>query len=186
GGTGIVLNAGVDMLTITTTDDTVRFNGAVTLASGVTIDTNATGLGGTITFTSAATIDSQTDEHNDLVIDAGSQQVLFNNNLGAVQSRGVFPILKADGGVFFGEADTDQGPGTIGPVAIISTDGAIDIGVAENVIAGAGIVFNAGRQPLRITTTDDTVRLNGAVSLLSSLDINTNATPLTGGGTVTF
>ena len=186
GGSGIVFNAGVDMLTITTTDDAVRLNGAVTLATGVSISTNATGLGGSVTFTSAATIDSQTDEHNDLLIDAGSQQVLFNNNLGAVQSLGVFTILQADSGVFFGEADTDQGPGTIGPVSIISTDGAIDIGVADNVIAGSGIVFNAGTQTLQITTTDDTVRFNGAVSLLSSLDIDTNFTALTGGGTVMF
>ncbi|MCX7423662.1 MAG: hypothetical protein NT013_29570 [Planctomycetia bacterium] len=184
GGDGIVLNAGSGMMSITTTDDTARFNGAVTLATDVRIDTNATGFGGTVTFTSAATIDSQSGEHNDLTIDAGTQQVLFNNDLGRTDSLGSFTITQADGGVIFGQADTDQGPGTIGPVTIIATNGSIDVGVAENVIAGAGIIFNAGSEMLQITTVDETVRLNGVVTMLSSVDINTNSTG--DGGTVTF
>lgn len=181
---GIVLNAGNNPQFITTTDDAIRFNGAVTLASDLNVDTNASGLGGTVTFTSAASIDSQTDEHNDLVIDAGSQDVLFNNDLGAFESLGSLIVTQADAGVIFGQADTNQGPGTVGPVTVIATNEEINIGVGENVIAGAGIIFNAGTSTLRMTTTDDEVRLNGVVTLDSSLDIDSNATG--DGGTVTF
>ncbi len=195
---GIVLNNGDGTLDLSTTDDTVRFNGFVTLASDVDINTNFTPLSGgaTVTFTEAAMINSLRDEtldiddnltydeHNDLTIDVGVAQVLFNNDIGTVQSLGALTITQADFGVIFGQSDTDLGPGTTGPVGWIITDDAIDIGVGDHVIDGAGIVLNAGVESQLIATTDDTVRFNGAVRLGTNLDINTNATGT--GGTVTF
>ena len=192
---GIVLNAGIDEFgvqrtqQITTTDDTIRFNGPVTLSTAVNIDTNFTPVtgGATVTFTSGATVDSQADEHNDLTIDVGTQQVLFNNDVGGVFSLGAFTIVQADAGVIFGQADTDQGPGTIGPVTTISTDRAIDLGVGDHVLDGSvGIIFNAGADTLRVMTTDDTVRFNGAITLKSPVEIDTNFQILIGGGTVLF
>ena len=56
----------VEQLTITTTDDDIRFNGAVTLASDVSIDTGA-GDGNTL-FTQFAPVDSEGTEANDLAI----------------------------------------------------------------------------------------------------------------------
>lgn len=184
---GIVLDGGLDSLLIRTTDDTIRFNGPVTLGSDVDIDTNATGQGGTVTFTSATTIDSQPDEHNDLKINVGTAQVLFNNDLGASQSLGALTITQANAGVIFGENDADQGSGMTGPVSVIATDEPIDIGVGDNIVAG-GIVLNAGSGTLQIETTDDSIRFNGPVTLSSNVEINTNLdeTPLVGGGTVTF
>ena len=38
--------------------------------------------GGTVTFTSAARIDGEFGEANNLTIDAGKRQVLFNNDIG--------------------------------------------------------------------------------------------------------
>jgi hypothetical protein len=194
---GIVLNGGTStlLLSITTTDDSARFNGAVTLNTNVSINTNATpdSGGGTVTFTSSATIDSETGEHNDLTIDAGLESVLFNNDLGRTDALGALTVTQADGGVIFGETDTDEGPGTTGPVTVIATthstdlsnDFAINIGVDEHVIAG-GIVLNAGSGTLAITTTDSMARFNGPVSLLTSVDINTDPTGISLGGTVTF
>ena len=192
---GIVLNNGDGTLAITTTDDTVRFNGFVTLASDVDINTNFTPLSGgaTVTFTEAAMINSLLDEKieviaefNDLTIDAGVAQVLFNNDIGTVQSLGALTVTQADFGVIFGQSDTDLGPGTTGPVGWINTDDAIDIGVGDHVIEGVGIVLNAGVESLLITTTDDTVRFNGAVRLGTDLNINTKSDTDQVGGTVTF
>ena len=57
-GGGIVFNGGTTAgtVTLTTTDDSVRFNGAVTLASDVSIDTGAGD--GRILFTQFAPVDS--------------------------------------------------------------------------------------------------------------------------------
>lgn len=196
GGVGIQLNAGVGTLQITTTDDDVRFNGAIRLLTDLNIDTNsdADQIGGTVTFTESASIDSQEGQFADVTIDAGTKQVLFNNNLGENQSLGTLIIEQADGGVVFGESEERQGPGTTGPVSIITASGPIDIGVGEKVVAG-GIVFNGGESGLLITTGDDPppdadisrpVRFNGPVTLVSDLEINTNASPLEGGRTVIF
>src|SRR6185295_11240196 len=149
GGTGIVFNAGplaTSKLTITTTDDDVRLNGAVTLNSDLTIDTGAVGAGN-ITFTNSATIDSQGSEHNDLVLNAGTGSVFFNANIGtatATSSLGTMTVTTASGGVTSGQTDANSGAGGTGPVTTVNTDGAIDIGTVGNVIGGTGIVFNAG------------------------------------------
>src|SRR4029078_9301477 len=181
--------AASDVLTITTTNDSVRLNGAVTLNSDLTIDTGAGA--GDITFTNSATIDSQGSEHNDLLLKAGTGSVFFNRNIGAgsvTSSLGTMTITTAAGGVTFGQSDSNSGFGGTGPVTTVNTEGAIDIGsgaTAANVIGGTGITFNAGglaTSLLTITTTNDNVRLNGAVTLNSDLTIDTGA----GGGDITF
>ena len=69
-----------DLITLTTSDDSVRFNGAVTLDTDVAIDTGA-GVGD-ILFTRQATVDSAGSEANDLTLTAGTGTVSFNANIG--------------------------------------------------------------------------------------------------------
>lgn len=206
GGVGIVLNGGTadDQLTVQTTGDAIRLNGPVTLQTNVTLDTDLAdpGEGGTITFTRAATIDSQSGETNDLFVDAGDGSVLFNANLGSSDRLGTFTVDRAAGGVVFGQSDTDTGPGGTDVVTQVMTNGPIDIGsetTADDVIGGTGIVLNgggnnqfdnldtfAGDSMLLITTTGDDVRFNGAVSLNSDLVINTVDNAAVPQGRVTF
>jgi len=84
-------------VTITTTNDDVRLNGAVTLNSDLTIDTG-TGAGN-ITFTNSATIDSQGSEHNDLLLKAGTGSVFFNANIGAATGTSSFAEVANDADV---------------------------------------------------------------------------------------
>ena len=188
---GIVLNGGTvtagDKLTITTTSDAVRFNGAVTLSTDVRIDTSvgaASGLEvGNVLFTNDASIDSFASEANDLVINAGLASVYFNEDLGTAVGGelGRLEVERADGGVVFGQADNESGLDT-GPVNQIKLVGdgtsgnALDLGSLD-VIHG-GIVLNGGTvtagDKLTITTTSDAVRFNGAVTL--STDVRSTRT----------
>src|SRR4029077_15976933 len=130
------------------------------------------GTTGTITFTSNATIDSQGGEQNDLSLDAGNATVFFNADIGAASGRsllGTLTVVEANGGVTFGESDTNTGAGGTGPVTAVNTFGAINVGVGADAINGTGITFNVGSSPLVITTTTGSVRLNGAVTLDSDL-----------------
>src|SRR5581483_1635418 len=179
---GIVFNGGpgtASLLTLTTTGDNVRLNGAVTLNSDLAITTGAA-TAGDIVFTDETTINSQTvggAEVNDLTLTAGLGKVEFNANLGATQALNTLTVTRADGGVFFGAKDVADGAGgDQGPVTTVNTDGAVNIGSAS-VITG-GIVFNGGpgtASLLTLTTTGDNVRLNGAVTLNSDLAITTGA-----------
>src|SRR5439155_279173 len=132
GGAGIVFNAGAShaLLSVTTNNQGVRLNGAVTLASDLAIDTGAGA--GDITFTAAGTIDSVAAEHNRLTLTAGSGSALFNNNLGGGtvggdQTLGNLVITTAAGGVIFGGADLASVGGS-GPLTSVKTNGLIDLG----------------------------------------------------------
>ncbi|CAN0490083.1 unnamed protein product, partial [Discosporangium mesarthrocarpum] len=181
--TSIVFNGGPgvgDTLAIDTTGDDVRINGPVTLNSSVEITTDAAAAGD-ITFTNDSPIDAQAAESNNLTLTAGTGSVFFNEDIGSTNNIGALTITRADGGVVFGQADTETpGDGTTGPVNTVSTDDAIDIG-STNVIAG-GIVLNGGTGTIAFQTTDDNVRLNGAVTLQSSTTIDTGDN----GGDITF
>jgi len=184
GGSGIVFNGGpgvADTLLVDTTGDDVRVNGAVTLNSSVEITTGAADAGD-ITFTNDSPIDAQAGESNNLTLTAGTGSVFFNEDIGSTNNIGALTITRADGGVVFGQADDETpGDGTTGPVNIVSTDDAIDIG-STNVIAG-GIILNGGTAgTIAFQTTDDNVRLNGAVTLQSSTTIDTGDN----GGDITF
>src|SRR5205814_243047 len=133
GGPGIVFNGGVGPLTVTTTNSPVRLNGAVTLNTNLTIDTGSGD--GDITFTAAnviagagtGRIDSQSGEHNDLTLNAGTGRVFFNGNIGGLQSLGNLLVDTAAGGVTFGSSDTAS-IGAAGSLTTVHTAGQIDIG----------------------------------------------------------
>ncbi|MCY2994718.1 MAG: hypothetical protein NTY19_43685, partial [Planctomycetota bacterium] len=205
----IVFNGGTaapgDKLTIQTTSDAVRINGAVTLSTDVRIDTDAidtddltTSLtGANILFTNDASINSQANagntdtEANSLVLDAGVASVLFNEDIGngANGPLGRVIVEEADTSVVFGEADTepltpDQTDG--GPVNLVTLVGdaaetagltALNLGSLD--IIGS-IVFNGGTMmagdKLTIQTTSDQLRFNGAVRLDSDVLISTDET----------
>src|SRR6185436_1233432 len=77
--------------------------------------------------------------------------------------------------VIFGETDdSSSGHGGTGPVSEINTNGAIDIGSSS--VVSSGIIFNGGMNPLSVTTTGDSLRLNGAVTLATSVSIDTDST----------
>ncbi len=199
GGAGIVFNAGASpaILSVQTSEDDIRLNGAVFLQSALSLDTDEgvagtpTAGAGNVTFTSAATINSQNGtnaggtsvgaERNNLLIDAGDGAVFFNANIGTTQRLGTLTIDRAQAGVVFGQADAVT-TGTTGPVTSVFTDGAIDIGSGTNmddVIGGAGIVLNGGTVTLAtgdllsILTTDDNVRFNGPVRLMTDVLVRT-------------
>ena len=209
GGVGIVLNGGSSgLITLQTTNDNIRFNGAVWLQSSAFIDHNEGGpldpIPGTgtdnITFTSAATINSQNGtflsgtviggERNSLTIENGDALLSFNADIGTVQRIGNFVVTRSQNGVEFGGADVATTGGT-GPISNIWTDGYIDIGQGtgpDNVIQAKGIVFNGGPgNVLTVSTTGDSVRLNGMVTLSSDVRIDTDSTDTnTEGGNVLF
>ena len=200
---GIVFNAGPgadDVLTLETTGDPVRLNGPVSLETDVRIDTddqdNDT-VGGDVLFTNDAPIDSQLSEFNELVIDAGTARVFFNEDIGANADEsklGRLVIEEADGGVWFGEWGSETSAlavnkdGDTGPVEFIKLDGddtanpALDLG-KQDVIGG--IVLNGGTK-LTILTTGDAVRINGPVTLESHVEIDTTDDGNYVGGSVTF
>ena len=109
-------NSDDDELRITTTSDDVRFNGHVFLGSDVVIDQDvAGGVGADVLFTNDAFIDSASNgaelpEGNDLEIDAGTQNVFFNDDIGAGTDGqlGQLLITQADASVVFGQADADD------------------------------------------------------------------------------
>lgn len=173
GGVGVVFHGGnANLLTITTTGDDVRVNGASTLVTDLLIVT----AGGNVTFTADAPVDSDPNTSSKLTIDAGAGAVSFNEDLGSQSALRGLEITRADAGVRFGGANAETAGGT-GPVSRIRSTSPIDIGTGVNVIGGAGVVFDAGDgQTLLVTTTGDDVRINGAVELRSHLSINTGLT----------
>mgnify|MGYP003345497772 CR=1 FL=1 len=112
---------------------------------------------------------------NNFSLDAGTSSITFNEDLGAIRALGTFTINEADAGVIFGGADSAT-PSSTGPVTLINTDDVIDLGVGTNVIGGTGIVFNAGSGTLSVQTSEDNIRLNGAVTLHTDVRLDTDNT----------
>ena len=191
---GIVLNGGAaGQFTLTTTNDSVRFNGAVELQTDVRVDTGS-GVGDVL-FTNDASVDSQFGETNDLVIDVGTGRVLFNEDLGGTIRLGALTVEHASE-VVFGQADDETALDT-GPVEVVNTSKAVDIGSAS--VITNGIVLNgggnnvfdnddtvAGDSMLLVSTLGDDVRFNGAVTLESDVVINTVDNPAAPLGHVRF
>lgn len=172
----VTFNAGDgNTLMVTTTGDQVRINGAVTLDSHLRIDTGTTG--GDVIFTSAAPIDSQAGETNDLTLTAGKGGVFFQANLGQAESIGRFQIQRADGGVTFG--------GQV-PVTLIRVAGGLDLGVGSTRIGGAGITLDGGAAALAINVTDGDARFNGQLTLASDVAITVTNPPASGLGDIIF
>src|SRR3970282_191376 len=102
GGRGSVRSGGEGgLLTIETGEDAVRFNGPVMLQTDVRIDTDAavaTGAElGDVLWTNDAPIDSADGEASDLVIDAGTARVLFNEDIGAASEGSELGRLEVRG-----------------------------------------------------------------------------------------
>ena len=202
---GIELNAGgtnhgadrvLELRTIGGNGD-IRLNGAVTLQSDALLTTNGNdgldsgqALGGSILLTHSAPIDSYGTETNDLELRAGTGTISLNANLGEIEALNTLVVSDTTGRVTLGGADQADQAATpdLGPVTLVNTNGAIDIG-STAVITG-GIVFDGGGDNdnlltdslLTITTTNATVRLNGPVTLNSDLTITAGS----GAGDITF
>ena len=177
---GIVLNGAATGITFQTSSDTIRLNGPITLNSDVNLDT----VNADVTFTNDASIDGQVGESNALTIDAGTESVFFNENIGENQSVGGIIVEQADSGVFFGTAETETVNGDAGSVDIVRTNGDSDIGsvaaiagdISLNAGSGAGDIFEW-------VTDGNSSRFNGVVKLDSSdVRISSGAS----GGDVTF
>jgi len=176
-----VFNGGAGSLALTTTGDDVRINGAVTLASAVTIGTGPT-VGGNITFTNDAPIDSAAGENNNLTLEAGLGAVRFNENLGEFTALGNLTVTRADAGVTFGQADVEvPGTGGLGPVDIVNTLGGLNIG-STNAITG-GIVLDPSGSTLMLISSGGTIRFNGDVDVRAT-DVLISTNELAGGDIV--
>ncbi len=194
GDDGIAFNGGNTLsgdpltLTIASTSDAMRFNGAVELQSDVAIDTtdgNAAEAGAEIRFTLHSPIDSQAGKTNDLTLTAGSDgMVSFNADLGAGEAVGRL-VVTAAGGVWLGN-DADPGDPDLHPVLLINLAGDGDAatydldlgsasqGTADAAIGAGGIVLNGG-STIQLTTSGGAMRLNGAVTLASDAALDTTA-----------
>ncbi|MDA1051130.1 MAG: hypothetical protein O3C40_11715 [Planctomycetota bacterium] len=164
GGIGIVFDGGATGTSIITTNDDVTINGATTLRSKLSINTDS--RGGDITFTAASPVDSEAGEMNDLALDAGRGSVFFNRDLGGQEAIGHLTITRAAGGATFGDTS---------PLTSVRAANGIDIGVGANVIAGSGIVLNGGASKLTLDTNNASIRLNGPTTLASGVLFNTGA-----------
>jgi hypothetical protein len=191
---GITLNAGDgNTIAFTTTADKVRFNGSVELQSHVLIDSSDAGLaaGAEIRFTLYTTIDSQADEHNDLILTGGSDgAVSFNADIGARDSLRRLAVTAAKDVAFGNDPVVDD----LGLVTRVCVDGvplqpdvwAVDLGSVAP-IGDGGIKLNAGDgNEIALTTTSDKVRLNGAVELQSHVLIDTSDMGQEAGAEVRF
>lgn len=163
GGTGIVFRgtpiAGV---MVTTTGDNIRLNGATTLETSVMFETGP-GAGG-LEFTNNSPVDGASGMTSNLTADLGTGALLFNADIGSKTPIGKLTVVSAKAGVTFGESN---------PVNLVRTNQPIDIGVGSNVIAGTGITLNGGSNELVFATSNDQVRLNGAIHAQSDFAIDT-------------
>jgi hypothetical protein len=141
GGTGIVLNGGAsNLITLSTVTGDIRMNGPVDLETDVSLSSTA----GNFIFTSSGTIDSQGAEHNDLLLSAGTGEIDFNANIGALtatSSLGKFTVTTAPGGVVFGQSLTNTGAGGEGPVSAVNIVGDININLAAVPHSSTGSIF---------------------------------------------
>ena len=167
-------------ISIETTGDAIRVDGPITLAgSSTTLSTGAT-TGGDITFTNNASIDSASGEMNNLTLTAGTGSVFFNEDLGGTVAVGALDVTRADGGVVFGQADTEMPDGT-GPVDLINAFGGINIGSATP-IAG-GIVLDPSGATLMVVSSGGQIRFNGEVDIRAT-EVAIDSGAATGGDIV--
>jgi hypothetical protein len=186
----IRLNAGNgNLISLVSTGQPVRFNGAVLLQSDAAIDTTDSGqeTGAEIRFTLGAPIDSQAGENNGLILTAGPDgTVSFNGNIGADHPLGHLIVTDA-AAVMFGSDDLlYQGLPDGAPISTVrvardpTSPFAIDIGSVAPIGPG-GILLDGGNTisgavlTLSFLTTGGAVRFNGAVELQSDALVNTAA-----------
>ncbi|MCB9872992.1 MAG: hypothetical protein H6821_02335, partial [Planctomycetaceae bacterium] len=162
GGVGIVFRGtAIARTTITTTGDNVRVNGATTLGADLTVRTGS----GDLTFTANSTVDSAVGTTSSLTTDLGDGALFFNADIGSVTPLGQLKVMSANAGVTFGDTT---------PMNLVRVSQPIDIGVGTNVIGGSGITLNGGNGELLFETSNDDVRLNGAIRAQSNIAIDTD------------
>lgn len=172
-GTGILLDGGANELRLETDGTDLRLNGKTTLASAGVFATGSGG--GNVIFTNDTPFDSAAGEFNNVAFDVGDGAVLVNEDLGRDQRLGTLTVITAGGGVVFGEAVTETpGSGGKGSVEVINTDGRIDIGVGSNVVSSVMFTGTA-TGGATISTTGDSVRINGPTLLGTKFTVDTNA-----------
>ncbi|MGO9115107.1 MAG: beta strand repeat-containing protein [Thermoguttaceae bacterium] len=144
-------------------------------AAQLQLDT-ALSAGGDITV--YGTVDSASTPRSLTLTASGN--ITFNDNIGAGRELQDFVVTQANQVVFGGADAKGSNPQSSGPVSVIKTAGNIDIG---QVSAVGGIVFDGGpgaANTLAIDATTGDLRLNGPVTLDSSLVVNTT------GGNILF
>ncbi len=176
GGAGIVLTGGAaNGMQVASSEGGMRWNGRVSLANHVRFETRD---GGDIRFTYDAPIDGVTGRVSDLVLNASSGQVVFNQDVGRQVALGALTIERAGGGVRFGGASTGTaGSGGAGPVTAVRAVRGIDVGVGTHLIGGSGIDLNGGAVGVELTTDGQQIRFNGPVNLQSDLRLSSGPGP---------
>ena len=102
-----------------------------------------------------------------------AESYCFNADIGAHQALGSFHVLRADGGITFGQSDTVTPDGR-GPVTLLRADTGIDLGT-HGPILGSGVTLNAGASTFTLATDGADIRINGPVTLASSTNLTTGA-----------
>jgi hypothetical protein len=179
GEAGIALDGGDgNMISLITTADPVRFNGAVMIMSDTLIDTtdSKNEVGAEIRFTLNATIDGQNGENNDLILTAGTDgTVNFNANIGAETPLGQLIVTDAAGVTFEGDPSlpmtTVRVDGDLDPMNPDAFD--IDIGSVTPIGAGGITVGSGDGSTISFVTSNDAVRFSGSLTLLSNAEIVT-------------
>jgi hypothetical protein len=186
---------------ITTTGNTVRFGGPVTLEDNFTVSTGG-GFAGNIDFDDTATIDDGTGGPWNLTLTAGTGDVTFGDALGAGvgQIGGTQPIadlqVNGTGVTFFsntaavaassvdinaaGTAQINGSITTTGAVTIDSNGGTTLTDTGDVATTGAGGTITIGANDTgtittgaELTTSGETIRIARAVTLTDNVTIST-------------
>lgn len=189
---GGTVSTGAD---ITTTDDDVTFNSAVTLTESISIDST----GGTITF--ASTLDGTTDFAEDLILNSDAGDILFTGVVGGTTDLGDISITQANDVTFDDALNANTlsqtaGTGTTllnGPVILEGTGGLslttnmVTINSTVDTLAagndGTVIIVNAGQLTLANAAS---FTLDGAFMQSGGGAVSTGADITTTGDHVTF
>ena len=165
--------------TMATTGDDIRLNGPVTVRGGLTITTGSD-RPGDILWTRAATLDSPAGEpgRGRVTLDAGTGTIAFHADLGAAAELGRLTVLRAEGGLYFGEGGAF--PDEVGTVARIAAAEGIELATGTGAWGGPGVTFNGGTLGTTLQTRAADIALHDSVTLAADV------TFLTAGGDVRF
>ncbi|MCP4711777.1 MAG: hypothetical protein GY869_24425, partial [Planctomycetes bacterium] len=170
-GTGIILNGGETQLSISTTNDDIRFNGAITLKSDVGITTGSGA--GNINFTANSPIESELGEYNNLTAEAGMGDIYFKANIGAGESLGELIISNAAQVIIFEESHAKKTDITAQNLYL---DGATTYSaeltktdIAENLVINTDLISG---DSMELATRDLYLMSSGIIEATNNIDIN--------------
>jgi hypothetical protein len=164
--------------TMATTGDDIRLNGPVTVRGGLTITTGSD-RPGDLLWTRAATLDSPAGEpgRGRVTLDAGTGTIAFHADLGAAAELGRLTVLRAEGGLYFGEGAF---PDEVGTVSRIAAAEGIELATGTGAWDGPGVTFNGGTLGTTLQTRSAEIVFHDSVTLAADV------TFLTAGGDVRF